>query len=84
MSSSEQIHRLESELEIHKHDLRNDAAQISDKIEQTKAELSPTNFIRDRPGLSLALAAILGVALYFVLNRRELPVEEVARPSLEK
>ena len=39
MSTSEEIHRLESELETHKDELHQDAALINDKIEETKAQL---------------------------------------------
>jgi len=84
MSTSEEIHRLESELETHKDELHQDAALINDKIEETKAQLSPTNFVRQRPGLVLLAAFLSGMALHFFLSRSGLRAEEVVKPNLEK
>ena len=83
MSTSEEIHRLESELETHKSELRQDAARINDKIEETKAQLRPANFVRHRPGLTLLVAFILGMGIHFLLSRSELRAEEV-RPHAQK
>ncbi|HJU12635.1 MAG TPA: hypothetical protein VJ728_17250, partial [Candidatus Binataceae bacterium] len=87
MSTSDDIHRLEAELEFHRQDLREDAAQITVKIEETKAQLSPANFIRRRPGIVLAVAFLLGagleLALRLILSRRQLSAEQVARPAVD-
>jgi hypothetical protein len=87
MSTNDDIHRLEAELESHRQDLREDAAQISGKIEQTKAELNPANFVRRRPGIALAIAFLLGagldLALGFIFTRRQLSPERVTRPALD-
>lgn len=84
MSTSEEIHRLESELETHKNELHQDAALINDKIEETKAQLSPTNIVRDRPGLVLLAAFLSGIALQFFLSRSQLRAEKVVKSNLEK
>src|SRR5947209_16458116 len=49
MSASQERRELESELENRKRELREDAAQISGKIEDTKAKLSPMNVVREKP-----------------------------------
>jgi hypothetical protein len=84
MSTSEQIRTLESELETHKDEVRQDAALINDKIEETKAQLNPMNLVRDRPGLILLLAFLSGMGLYFFLNHSQSRAEEAVKPSLEK
>jgi hypothetical protein len=70
MSTSEDIHRLESELETHKRDLRDDAVRVNDKIEEAKAQLNPARYVRQRPGLALGLALLLGVAVELLLDAR--------------
>jgi hypothetical protein len=83
MSTSDDIRQLESQLEAGKRDLREDASQISDKIEETKAKLSPMDFVRERVILVSGVALLLGFALGYLLGRRELPVEAVAQPAVE-
>src|SRR5690349_15004276 len=83
MSTSDDIRRLESKLEADKRHLHEDAFQISDKIEETKANLSPTDFVRERVILISGVALLLGLALGYLLGRRELPVEAVAQPAVE-
>jgi hypothetical protein len=83
MSASEEIRRLESELELDKQNLHEDAVQIRHKIDETKAELSPTNLVRRNVYLILGVAFSIGfIAGYFPEWRRIRP-EQVARPVLE-
>lgn len=77
MANSEDIRRLESELAHEKADLREDASQINDKVQETRAQLSPTNFVRDNVLLLSGVALGLG----FVLGYRGVPVEEIAKPA---
>ena len=70
MSASEEIRRLESELEIEKQILREDTAQVRHKIGEIKAELSPTNLVRKRIYLVLGGALLVGFAVGYFRNRR--------------
>jgi hypothetical protein len=84
MSTSEHIRELESELEASRRDLRADASHISDKIDDTKAQLSPTNFVRDRIMLVLGVAVLVGFGAGYLLGRRpELATEVVAPSAIE-
>ena len=82
MSTSEDLHRLEAELESHQQDLREDAARINQKIEETKAQLSPTNFVRQRAAISIGVAFVLGAMLEFFLGRRDLQLGPLADPAV--
>lgn len=59
MASTEDIQRLESELEQEKRDLRNDVAQMDVKIQTVREELSPT-FLIHKAALPLCAAALVG------------------------
>jgi uncharacterized protein YneF (UPF0154 family) len=83
MSASQEIRELESELENRRRDLREDAARISGKIEEAKAKLSPTNFVRERAILVMGGALLLGLAIGYLVSRRKLPVEVVVQPAIE-
>ena len=83
MSASQERRELESELENRKRELREDAAQISGKIEDTKAKLSPTNVVKERPLFALGAALLLGFAFGYLLIRRKLPVEAEAQAAAE-
>src|SRR5690242_20111141 len=83
MSASEEVHRLESELEIRKQHLREDAGQIRHKIDETKAELSPTNLVRKRSYLALVAALSAGFAAGYFLEWRKIEPKQVAGPVLE-
>jgi hypothetical protein len=83
MSASEEIHRLESDLETSKRNLREDAAQIHQKIDKTKAELSPTNLIRKRSYLTLGAALAAGFAAGYFLEWRKIEPKQAAGPILE-
>jgi hypothetical protein len=83
MSTSHDIRKLESQLETQKHDLREDASQISEKFEATKAQLSPSNFVRERPILVPVTALLLGFALGYLLGRRKVPMETIAQSAVE-
>ena len=82
MSTSEEVRRLESELETNKRHLREDASLISNKIDQTKAELSPTNLIRRRIYAALGVALSAGFAIGYLLDWR-VSANEIAGPVLE-
>ena len=83
MSASQERRELESELENRKRELREDAAQISGRIEDTKAKLSPTNVVKERPLLALGAALLLGFAFGYLLIRRKLPVKAEAQAAAE-
>ncbi|MBV8357122.1 MAG: hypothetical protein JO189_04185 [Deltaproteobacteria bacterium] len=83
MSTSEDRRQLESELKASTDDLREDAAQISSKIDETKAMLNPINLVRERPILSSGVALVLGLVLGYLLGRRKLPAETVMQPVVE-
>jgi ElaB/YqjD/DUF883 family membrane-anchored ribosome-binding protein len=83
MSASEEIHRLEAELETSKQNLRQDAAQIQQKIDETKAELSPTNLVRKRSYLALGAALAAGFAVGYLFEWRKIEPKQVAGPMLE-
>ena|SRR5581483_3201817 len=82
MSTSDEVRRLESELETDKQHLREDASLISTKIDQTKAELSPTNLIRRRIYVALGVALSAGFAIGYFLDWR-FSAKEIAGPVLE-
>ena len=76
MNDSENLHRLESDLEDEKRDLRKDFESITEKARETRAELSPTSLVRGRIFLLSGLALALG----FVLGLRGFPIEDVGKP----
>ncbi|GEM_PF-3062656 len=79
MSASEDIRELESELEEHKRDLHEDAIRISNKIEETRARLSPRRVILDRPMLTSFGALLVGFIVGYFLDRRKgAPSETIA------
>jgi|HubBroStandDraft_6_1064221.scaffolds.fasta_scaffold1462370_2 hypothetical protein len=69
--------KLESELESDKEELRRDLSEISRKAQETKAELSPNNLVRERLFLFSALAFAIG----FLMGYRDVPLEEFATPA---
>jgi hypothetical protein len=77
MNASEDVHRLESKLEHQKSELREHTAQISQKIQETRAQLSPTKVVQQRIFLLSGLAFVLG----FALGYRGVPVEEFGKPA---
>jgi hypothetical protein len=82
MSVSEEVRRLESELEINKEHLGEDVSLIRHKIDQSKAELSPTNLIRNNAYLALGVALSAGFVVGYFLDWRLSP-KQVAIPMLE-
>jgi hypothetical protein len=63
MNDSKHIQGLESNLEDEKRDLREDLESLSEKVRETRAELSLTSLVRERIFLSSGLALALGFAL---------------------
>jgi hypothetical protein len=77
MADSADREQLAAELESAKADLRHDLAQVRHKAQQTRAELSPANFVRDK----LWLVAGVAFALGLVLGYRRVPLDEIAKPA---
>jgi hypothetical protein len=63
MNDSKNVHGLESDLQEEKRDLRHDLEQITEKARETRAEVSPTNLVREKIFLLSALALAFGFAL---------------------
>jgi hypothetical protein len=83
MSPSEEIHLLESKLEMSIKNLREDTAQIHQKIDKTNAELSLTNLVRKRSYLTLGAALEAGFVAGYILEWRKIEPKQVAGPILE-
>jgi hypothetical protein len=77
MVSSEDIHQLESELEHEKAALREDVSHIKQKVQKTRAQLSPTNLVRE----NILLFSGIALALGFILGYRGVPLEKIAKPA---
>ena len=69
---SEEIGRIESELEMRKQNLREDAVQIRQKINETKAELNPTILVSQRSYFVLGAALSAGLQLDIFLTGAKL------------
>ena len=82
MSASEEVRRLESELEINKEHLREDVSLMRHKIDRSKAELSPTNLIRNKAYFALGVALSAGFVVGYFLDWRVSP-KQVASPMLK-
>jgi hypothetical protein len=76
MAYSEDRVRLESELKHAKTDLRQDLAQVRQKVQYARVELSPTNFIRHKFWLLSGVAFAMGL----LLGYRRVPLEEIVKP----
>jgi hypothetical protein len=63
MNDSKNEHGLESDLQNEKRDLRHDLEQITEKARETRAELNPTNLVREKVFLLSGFALALGFAL---------------------
>ena len=83
ISTSEEIGRIASELEMRKQNLREDAVQIRQKINETKAELNPTSLVAKRSYLVLGAALSAGVAAGYFLDWRKIEAKQVASPLLQ-
>jgi|ERR1700691_3712472 len=77
MNDSKNVQELESDLQDEKLDLREDLEQITEKTRETRAELNPTNFVRERIFLLSGLALALG----FAIGCRGFTVEDVGKPA---
>jgi hypothetical protein len=85
MSNRDDINRLESELEMKKQRLREDASLITEtiqeKIEETKEEFSPTHLIHRWAVVLTALSFVAGFSLGFFFRRPREAVEQVGKPT---
>jgi hypothetical protein len=61
-------HQLESSLLEHQRDLRDDLLRISEKLHETREELSPRRLVQSRMAFFSGLALVLG----FILGLRSL------------
>jgi hypothetical protein len=80
---AKKLGRIESELEMRTQNLREDAVQIRQKINQTKAELNPTNLVSKRSYFVLGAALSAGVAAGYFLDWRKIEAKQVASPVLQ-
>ncbi len=76
MSTAEETHWLEAELEQSKHDLRQDLSQIENKLQQTRARLRPTTFMGDKALLILGISFALG----FAVGYWDVPLGDLGKP----
>jgi len=76
MNGSEEIHRLESDLEHEKEDLREDVTRINNELKKTRANLSPAKLVQGRVFLLSGLTLGLG----FALGYHGVPIEEIGGP----
>ncbi|MBF6570697.1 MAG: hypothetical protein IVW54_17670 [Candidatus Binataceae bacterium] len=77
MSATENIQSLERELENTRQDLRETVTEINHKVKETRARLSPTAIVQQRPLWFLGLSMLLGL----VLGYRGVPIEKVGVPA---
>jgi hypothetical protein len=76
MSTTEETHQCEIELELSKHDFHEDLSQIGQKLHETRVRLSPTHVIEEKSLLISALGLLVG----FVLGYRNLPLGDIGKP----
>jgi hypothetical protein len=76
MSTSEETHWLEAELEKYKQDLHQDLSQIENKLHRTRARLRPATFIGEKTLLALSISFALG----FVLGYWDVPIGDIGKP----
>lgn len=76
MSTSEETHWLEAELERSKLDLQEDLSQIGNRLHRTRAGLRPTTFLAERALLALGVSFALG----FVLGYWDVPIKDIGKP----
>jgi hypothetical protein len=76
MSTTEETHWLEAELERCKQDLQEDLSQIENKLHRTRARLRPATFIGEKALLVLSASIALG----FLLGYWDVPFEDIGKP----
>jgi hypothetical protein len=60
MRTTEDMHLLETELELLKQDFRQDVQRVANKIHEARDRLKPRNFFVHRPLLVLGLGLMCG------------------------
>jgi len=77
MVMSEDIERLDSQLQHHKEELRQDMEQIRSNVEAARETVSPKRILLDHPFLILGLAALGG----FILGNRGGKILAAGKPA---
>ena len=76
MSTTEETHQCEIDLELSKHDFREDLSQIGQRLHETRVRHSPTHVIGKKP----LLISVLGLLVGFVLGYRNFPFVDIGKP----
>lgn len=76
MSTSQETHWLEAELERSRHDLQQDLSHIEHKLQQTRARLRPTTFVTDKALILLSVSCALG----FAIGYWNVPIGDISEP----
>jgi hypothetical protein len=63
MSTTEETHQCEIELELSKHDFQEDVSQIGRKMHETRVRFSLTHVLGEKPLLISALGLLVGFVL---------------------
>jgi hypothetical protein len=77
MDTNDEINRIQSEIEDSQERLREDVSQIKEKVDETRAQLSPTGMVQRRLPIFLGGAMALG----FWIGYSNVPLPEIAAPA---
>jgi hypothetical protein len=76
LSSTEEMHWLEAELERSRHDLQEDLSHIEIKLHKTRARLRPATFIGDKALILLGVSFAFG----FAIGYWDVPIGKIGKP----
>jgi hypothetical protein len=76
MSTSEETHWLEVELEKSKHALQHDLTEIENKLQRTRARFRPRTFLADNALIILGVSFAVG----FAVGYWDLPIGDIGKP----